>query len=201
VTFYACLIGFWNISNVSFWPGHFGYFWWLCGHAGWQVLLLASGSLLVLLSDHCCKTYHLKTRGIDWRQTDGQTPASLDGPFGGEVINPNVGTFSAALDSRHGRNHHLLQTCWYWHRPQLCIPRAMHLLGLSICLSVRLSICLSKHGPIAAAHQRWVCCCEPSGQEILIYCCTAGGPAVSRSRVVAAACGGRMWTVPRCQHT
>jgi len=50
--------------------------------------------------------------------------------------------------------------------------------------SVRLSVCPSVP-PGHCIPPLWVCCCEPSGQDILIDCCTASGPAVSSSRAKA----------------
>jgi len=59
----------------------------------------------------------------------------------------------------------------------VCEAGSMQLLG------VRPSV------PLADAHRccgfTAFCFCGPGGQEISIYCCTAGGPAVSSSRAAA----------------
>ena len=59
----------------------------------------------------------------------------------------------------------------------MCAARSMKLLGVcpSVCLSV----------PSFGCHKVlwWVCCCGPSGQEILINCCKAGPTAANASNV------------------
>ena len=75
------------------------------------------------------------------------------------------------------------QVCvlFYW-----CCPRSMRSI---IFVMVRCpSVCLSLHGSRPANLLLQVCCCGPSGQEILINCCTT----ITRQQQRA---------VPHCQHT
>ena len=46
-----------------------------------------------------------------------------------------------------------------------------------------------------------VCCCEPSGQEILNDCCTVGRLVVNSCYIAAVACSGQLRGVQRCRLT
>ena len=98
---------------------------------------------------------------------------------------------SPAISEVNFRSAHLCRPvtinsicCWfvYWHSMRSRVCETVR------CPSVCLSFCLSRHGPTAANTLMQVCCCGPGGQRYWPI-------------AAAAACGGWMRAVPRCQRT